>query len=298
MSNADEVARGFGLIQPQKLTEGITRGEMADLLQTAADEARALVQYNLSKPGIGAQTRAAQLSAGIEGIGNLSESMWNEIGQQTADGIRSSALLAANAQMDRDFLMGMPTSAIVQYAPHMEFSAIQSAQDIISRRTNGFTLADRIYKNGRLGVIEAGKQVEAGLILQQSAREIADRVRQLYVPTVPGGQSYAAMRLARTEINNAHHDTTKSLASKLPWVEGFRWVLSGSHPKLDECDDLASDDSADMGPGVYKKDDAPDKPHPHCLCFLEVMQPDEDQFVENLMNGSYDGTLSSMGVDY
>lgn len=294
---SSSTAREMGLKGPLRITEGITRGDMATLLEAAAKDAESIIAMNLNKPGIGAMVRNDQLNAAINGLGQLSSDMWDEIGSMTRKGIYASASLSADQQLDRDFLSGMPYSALQQYAPGMYFNAMQSAEDIISRRTEGFALSERIYRNAGVGVAQAGKIVETGLALQMSAKEIAARVRGLYNPDVPGGQSYAAMRLARTEINNAHHSTTIRLSKNLPWVEGYQWNLSGSHPKIDVCDDLAGDDSDNMGPGAYAKDNVPDKPHPHCLCYIEVIQPDPDEFMNRLMSGEFDSPLEDMGVE-
>jgi hypothetical protein len=296
VSHAEQVGRGFGLTQPQKLTEGIVRGDLADLMNAAANDAQKLIYANMSKGTFSGKTRASQLTAATKGLGSLSADIWNEVHALTRQGIHGASQLALNQQLDRDFLSGMPFNAIKQYQEAMYFNAFQSAEDIISRRTNGFTLQQRIYKGGRAGVVQAAKEVETGLLLQLSAKELADRVHDLYNPNVPGGQSYAASRLARTEINNAHHDTTIRHAETTPWVYGYKWHLSGSHPRPDICNEYAEADHDGLGPGVFKKGNAPSKPHPHCLCYLTVMQPDRDEFLDSLANGRYDDHLESLGT--
>jgi hypothetical protein len=47
---------------------------------------------------------------------------------------------------------------------------------------------------------------------------------------------------------------------------------------------------------VFKKGNAPSKPHPHCLCYLTVMQPDRDEFLDSLASGRYDDHLESLGT--
>lgn len=296
MSHSAEVAKGFGVNQPGRLTEGIVRGDLATLLTAASRDAEKLIAANLAKGTFSGRMRAAQLRAAVEGMGALSASIWGQVGALTRQGVHGAAQLAINQQLDRDFLSGMPFNAIRQYSEALYYNAFQAAEDIISRRTNGFTLQERIYKGGRLGVIQAAKEVETGLLLGSSAKEIAARVKGLYDPHVPGGQSYAANRLARTEINNAHHDTTIRTADEMPWVLGYKWHLSGSHPKPDICNQFAEQDLFNMGPGVYKKGAAPSKPHPHCFCYLEVVQPDRDDFLDGLVNGDYDDHLKSMGT--
>lgn len=295
-SRSEATAFGFGVNRPGRLTEGIVKGDLATLLTAAQRDAQKLIEANLAKGTFSGRMRARQLQAAIDGMGSLSSSMWGEVGALTRKGIHGAANLAVESQLDRDFLSGMPFNAIRQYADGLYYNAFHTAESIISRRTNGFTLADRIYKGGRSGVIAAAKQVERGLLLGMSAKEIAGLVGGLYDPLVPGGQSYAAMRLARTEINNAHHDTTIRTADEMPWTMGYKWNLSGSHPRPDICNEYAEADHDNMGPGVFKKGNTPSKPHPHCLCYLTVMQPDRDEFLDGLVNGDYDDYLEGMGV--
>lgn len=293
---ADELKRAQGLTQPLRLTEGITQGELAKILNQSAHEAHSLVGQNLLKGTISGQMRAKQLEAAMKGMGSLSNSMWGKIGALTQQGIYGAADLSVNQALDRDYLLGMPFKAIQMYEEEMFFSAYQSAEDIISRRTNGFKLSERIYRNGQATVMQVGQIVEQGLALQMSAKEIAARVRGHFDPGVPGGSSYAANRLARTEINNAHHDTTIRLTKDQPWVLGYKWNLSGSHPRPDECNEFAEGDHDNMGPGVFSKGNVPSKPHPMCLCYVSMVQPDRKDFTNKLVKGDYDDHLSGMGV--
>lgn len=297
MGAAEALAREHGLIQPQRITEGITNRQMSKVLKDAAAEAEKLMYRNMTKLGtISGQVRQAQLAAAIAGLGAISTELWTQTGKITRAGMYQAAQLAADQAMDLDFFLGMPGKALIQYAQSMHFEASHAVESLISRRTNGIALADRIYANGRLGVRQAAKHVERGLALQLSAREIAKTVRSSFDPAVPGGVSYAAMRLARTEINNAHHETSKRMAETRPWVRAMKWNLSRSHPRPDICNDYAETDHENLGRGVYTKGNAPSKPHPQCLCYLTHVQIDDDEFVNNLVNGQYDNWLSDRGV--
>jgi hypothetical protein len=192
-------------------------------------------------------------------------------------------------------LSGVPPYALQQMVPYMYHNAAQSVDDIISRRTNGYTLAERIYANGKVSTKQVGRIVERGLARQVSAKQLAGQVKGFYRPDVPGGASYAAMRLARTEINNAHHTTTIRLTKDKPWVTGYKWNLSRSHPKPDPCDALAGHNEG-LGPGVFSKGNAPDRPHPQCLCYLTHLYLDDEEIVNNIANGDYDSYLEDHGV--
>lgn len=100
-------------------------------------------------------------------------------------------------------------------------------------------------------------------------KDIADRIgKGVYTMSPRGGAgSFPARRLARTEVTRAHGQATVATAAALG--EFVRWVLSGSHPKRDECDTNAKR-NVGHGAGVYGPNDVPTYPaHPHCLCTLQ-----------------------------
>lgn len=288
----EQLGRAQGLVQPLRITEGITSGDLARTLTDAGKEASQRLQraMTLGKGGLGTR----QLEAMTKGLGSLSASMWGAIGAQVRMGVYDAAELAATQGLDRDFLLGMPFKAIQQYAPEVMLNAFQGAEDVISRHTNGFNLSDRIYRNGQATVMKVGQIIDRGLVQQLSPAQLARQVRGYFDPAVPGGASYAANRLARTEINNAHHDTTIRLTKDQPWVDGYQWQLSRSHPKPDVCDALAS--GGTKGDGIYDKLHAPSKPHPQCFCYLLIVQPSNDEFMNKLTQGKYDEHLEDLGV--
>lgn len=150
-------------------------------------------------------------------------------------------------------------------------------------------LAERIYRtaewmNGRLDL-----KINSALARGLNAREFAKEARDWFNPDVPGGTRYAAYRLARSEINNAYHAMSVANSAEKPWIEGMKWHLSRSHPRPDVCDEYAR--GGREGNGVYRPQDVPRKPHPHCFCFVTPESPDEDEFLDNLVAGRYNGYL-------
>jgi hypothetical protein len=77
---------------------------------------------------------------------------------------------------------------------------------------------------------------------------------------------YQARVIARTETVEAFRDVYKETTARQPYVVGYRWQLSGSHPRPDECDVYASQDVDGLGPGGYLPGNIPSSPHPHDLC--------------------------------
>jgi hypothetical protein len=288
---SDALAATYGLAAPNRITEGITHRQLAVILREASNEAEQLTLFFADTNMI----RAAQYQQITAGLESLSAQMWVGTGKITTAGEYAMAELAADQVLDLDLLSGVPPHAIEQYVQLTSWQARTTVDSIISRRTNGYTLAERIYANGKVSTKQVGRIVEKGLAQQVSAKELAGRVRGFYRPDVPGGASYAAMRLARTEINNAHHHTAMRLTQDKPWVTGYKWNLSSSHPKPDPCDRLAHHDEG-LGEGVFAKTNQPDRPHPQCLCYVTHMYVDDDVLVNNIATGAYDDYFDSMGV--
>lgn len=83
-------------------------------------------------------------------------------------------------------------------------------------------------------------------------------------PNVPAGSvSFNAFRIARTEINNTYRSAVVDLHKDQPWLEGYIWNLSRSHPKIDICDEYA-----DGSP--YKTPQSVPRAHPHCMCYITM----------------------------
>lgn len=94
--------------------------------------------------------------------------------------------------------------------------------------------------------------------------------------------SYSARRLARTEVTAAAGRAMQTASAANPFVDGIRWRLSASHPKIDRCDEHAR--GGPNSDGVYPVGGVPGYPdHPHCLCTLvPVVVRNPAQVVEQL----------------
>lgn len=172
---------------------------------------------------------------------------------------------------------------------------------------NGYRLSDRIWRTS----VEVRSRVD--LLMEYhiqrgtSAVEIADLVEPFLTPggltprtRTPYGTegSYAARRLARTEITAAAGRATVNASIANPFVAGVQWRLSGSHPKIDICDDYAR--GGPNGDGIYTPETAPRYPaHPFCLCaLLPVPAGNTADLVESLrddIRAAREGLINSVG---
>lgn len=144
-------------------------------------------------------------------------------------------------------------------------------------------LSQRVYKTQAYSSGLVDRRVNSALARGASAKELASTVKDLINPDTPGGVSYAAMRLARSEINNAFHAMSIQSAQELPWNQYVEWHLSKSHKPHpgDLCEDYAEQVDFDVN-GV------PAKPHPQCMCYIVPKQMEWSDFTQQLQAGGFD----------
>lgn len=256
--------------------------ELAATLRRTAIQIRARI--NRLPAGIGGDVRRAQLTLVLNQIERVLRAMFTgpvldiiqagrkeaaEAAQAAAEAITAVAYTALPADVAQALVDGLEATAR---------SGLESDFARVPRE-----LSRRVYKNGALASGMVNARIREGLISGLSARELAATVYDLINPNTKGGVSYAAMRLARTEINNAFHERQIAAANR-PGVKGVKWNLSQSHPKPDECNVLA------VG-GPYDSDSVPDKPHPHCFCYLTYVTMSPRDFSRALQNGDFDDEL-------
>lgn len=242
-------------------------------------------------PGIGATVKASQLRVTLAAIHDELADLWrNDVTRNVMAGSRAAAKAAESAveTLSRVVYASLPerdAEALIRSLRATGRAGIEAAYARIPR-----ALSEAVYRNQAVsrGIID--DLIKRGLSQGLSAKELARDVYRYVSPTTPGGASYAAMRLARTEINNAFHQQQIAVANA-PGVQGVKWNLSGSHPKPDICNDYADGDHAGLGRGVYRVGDVPGKPHPHCFCYLTYVTLTSKQFADAVGRGDFDDEL-------
>lgn len=265
--------------------------DLARILEQAAqsiqDRIRGLPQ------GIGGRVRAAQLKLVLREIRDIQHELWLEgVTRNITTGRRAAARAAEEAA---ELLQAVAYTSLpddVAEALTRGFRATARAGIEASLSRTPRELSDRVWKNYSVMSKTIEDMIRVGLMEGLSAKELAKSVYRFASPTAPGGQSHAAMRLARTEINNAFHDQ-QIKAGNRPGVLGIKWNLSSSHPKPDDCDKFAKEDAYDQGQGVFPQGDVPKKPHPHCFCYLTYKMMTPRQFKNNLAAGVFDDDLNA-----
>lgn len=266
----------------------LTDDEMRHVLRRTASEAKRMVNSLDGKEGVGARVRRMQID-----LANQQAQMWRDIQHAVTVGIGDGVDAASNvaSMFDEDFMRRAGLSQHY-WAQSTLATAREGIDSFLSRKVNGRTLSERVYRNTALSKGYVSDAINSGLMLGKSAREIAADVHRFIDPATPGGASYAAMRLGRTEINNAYHETSRRRYKASPWVVTVQWHLSSSHKKPDTCDEYAHDSHIKDGEaGHFLPNEVPDKPHPQCFCFTTPETESIEEFARKFNNGEYDGYI-------
>lgn len=270
-----------------------TEAALLRLLADAANDAKKTANRleKVANGKVGGTARAAQLRNVTKELHDQMQALWEGNGYLTIFG-QSEA--AAAALESNEYLMRRILGRMDERTAFMlGYNARTNIDQYISRQENTIALSRRVYKNIDLMNGNVDRIINIALLQGKSASELAEDVSRYIRPSVPGGVQYAARRLARTELQNAFHTTTIRYSREMPWVQAYQWHLSGSHPnaKPDICNEYAEDDHGLGVPGQYKKSEVPGKPHPHCLCYLTVVDIGEEEFFRLFNRGFYDRYL-------
>lgn len=242
------------------------------ILLTASNDARRRISGAGSATGL----RRAQLELASEML-----RMWAQIGTVVEGGIVNSdaAIAAVQRAFTDDLLRSLGVSSNDYFRQQMLRSARNSLRAYIARENLGIALSERVYRNGQVASGRIDRIVSNGILRGASAREIARDVAGLINPNTPGGTSYAAMRLGRTELNNAFHAASADSYAANPFVNMVQWSLSTSHPRPDDCDNLV---------GEYDPRNVPGKPHPQCFCYITPVPMSKQELVRRFKSGEFD----------
>lgn len=284
----DEQQRANWLIRYVGVQKAYDKKVVAALKLAAKDALEAADKWD--RMNIGDRTKRFQFDLVAKEIRSVVADMFKGLvpvlqqGQMDAAEAAAKALLAEDAKV----LEALFPDANMRKSWEESFTA--SARHSIGAMVNRvagisptYTLSRRVYRSGALSSNQLQRQINSSLARGSSAKELADLVRKSILPNTPGGVSYAAMRLGRTEINNAFHTQSILSLKDEPWVDQVKWNLSGVHKPDpgDPCETYAAT-------GTFNKDEVPLKPHPQCMCYVTPVMVEFNEFAANLSAGVYD----------
>ena len=256
-------------------------------LQGASDMADAALAALEGRATVSAKVRRAQLLGARGALTLAMNGLFKRTGQIIRQGQAEAAQAAVQARFSDDedvmkaLVPDLEKRRVLQKS--MEQSAARGVQ-VMMRRVLGedSTLSERVYRSNALANRQIHKLVDSHLAIGSSAEEIARDVRSSILPSAPGGVSYAAKRLARTEMNNAFHAQAIADARDRPWIIAMQWNLSGSHPSGSGC---KCEFYAKLG--AFPTSAVPNKPHPNCLCYVVPVVEPWESFSGNVVLGRY-----------
>lgn len=140
---------------------------------------------------------------------------------------------------------------------------------------DGLKLSDRVWLITNTTKREMIKAVHQGVTMGRSASAISKDIQyMLRMPETlrgkakmlyrPGRGIYKsayknAMRLARTELNQAFWEGTEQYAESKQWIDGYIWQVGN----VDACPLCLPHDGE-----FFPKDEKPQQPHPQCMCHI------------------------------
>lgn len=253
--------------------------ETSEILARAYEESEAILRGLERIPdSISSQVLKTQLSNAKKQLGVVVVAIYSELSAKIKTGQEEAAALAAKLMLEDE-------SEIWDYAirdkavrKNIETTEVARArrniQAVVARNQHSSrTLSQRIYSSQALqkGIVD--RRINVLMARGASPAQIAKEMRPYFKESVPGGVTFAAKRLARTEVNNAFHAQSIQDMKDRPWITHANWNLSKSHP-VDQIQCLCDKYAIQR---VFRVEDIPDKPHPQCLCSITPEIPPVSQ---------------------
>lgn len=261
-----------------------------NVFNIAAEDAYQQVNALSTNSTFSAAVRTAQLRIVLSELQPIVKEAFDDTLSITRDGQQDAAVLAVTAlgQTDRDYLAAaFSNSGDVRdfIAGERQAARLNVISAISSITKSNYKLSPIVYGSNALAKGWLKNQTTALILRGTSAKEIARAVRSSVRGDVPGGVSYAALRLGRTELNNAFHATAISVAKDRPWITGMDWHLSSVHQHRDIAGqpEICEQYSAQQ----WTLRNVPPKPHPQCRCFVTPTLVPYEEFLRDLTAGKY-----------
>jgi len=255
------------------------------LTQGAEDARNKLIRLDRDRT-FSAGVRSAQIRLAMNEIRVVHAQIFGDMIPIIKDGHKDAASIASGglSEMDREYLEAVfITKRNTQdWIESQKRSAQLGVAHAISRVTKSEKpLSARVYRSRSLANQWVQRLVTSSILRGDSAKNLADAVEGHILPGSPGGTSYAALRLGRTELNNAFHATAITQAEDRPWIDEMEWNLSSTHViQHCKCE-------------IYRRvrffpiGNVPEKPHPHCRCFVTPVLEPFDDFLQKYKAGYY-----------
>lgn len=275
--------------------QGPVDTKIRKILAQASDDAESQIASLAKNQTFSAKVKTTQLKMVMAEIREVLNDAFREITPVIAQGNKSSALAAVNAitETDLEYLKRAFAASGGSYSDFIEGQRKQAQIQVANVVTKMYSfdkpLSSRVYRTRYQATVWVRNTVHRKIATGASAREIAYSVRKSIRTNTPGGVGYAAMRLGRTEVNNAFHATSINLAKDRPWINGMVWHTSRTHEveegKIEICEIYDGK--------TFDVEQVPPKPHPQCRCYVVPEVEPLDTFVTHLTAGQYKDWMNS-----
>lgn len=275
-------------ISVQKLYDN----EIVKALQEAQYDAVQVVNKLEGMENIGARAKRYQVRLVQNEIRSVIKGMFKDLIPTIQQGRQDAAEAAAKAALAEDakVLEALFPNAGVRKAWQASY-VLQARHGVAAMITRilhtKLPLSKQVYKTAAFTTGSLDRKINSVIARGGSAKELADLVKSDINPKVAGGVSYAAMRLGRTELNNAFHAMAIGNAQDDPWVEEMVWNLSKSHKEQNCLCEVYAEQK------FFPKTAVPPKPHPQCLCFVTRKAMEWSDFAVQLEAGAFDDYFDS-----
>lgn len=260
---------------------------VAATLKDALDEADKALEAIDGKPGIGATVRRGQILNLRARLLKILATLFKGVKEEIQYEREEASALAANLMFQDESAVWRIIESRDREREILRKNLEYQARRNIEARINAVvqpqlhTLSQRVYKSEALAKGQVTKMINQHLALGSSAADLAKDVRRFINPNVPGGVSYRAKMLARTEIINAFHAQSVSDMQNRPWIQQAQWNLSKSHNEQGcVCEKYAEQ-------RLFHVDAIPLRPHPGCLCTVTPDIPNRETALKEFMTGQY-----------
>lgn len=262
------------------------------LLEAGQDAYKELIKLE-GKDGIGAAARRSQLISTMRIVREITHGVFGEISPLLRSSNKDAAEAAFDALTEDEArfirtIFSSESDRASWLAGQRNSAALGVAHAVSKHLYATIPLSRRVYRSESLSNGYVQRIVNSAIVSGSSAKDIAQRVREHISPATPGGVSYAAQRLGRTELNNAFHATSIDLMQNRPWIDEAVWNLSKRHDEKTNC---KCEEYAELR--YFPVDRIPRKPHPQCRCYTTPKLIDWGVFENNLLIGMYDGYVTS-----
>lgn len=262
------------------------------LQQASVDALKSVAKYE-GKDNISSKVAIYQSSLVRSEIRKIVRDLFQGLTPVINAGASDAAEAAAKAALSQDAkvleLLFANPKELADYKASLKQTARHGIQAMVDRVLNPqWPLSTRVWNSGAMASGALDRKINSALARNASAVDLAKLVEGDLLPQhvkggKPGGTSYAAYRLARTEINNAFHAQSIGQAQDSPWVVDMEWHLSLMHK--DHPGDLCESYAREQ---YFVKADTPPKPHPQCMCFVTPVDTGWEDFATQLKAGAFD----------